>query len=164
VEQAYLALIRDYQNASAKHQEVMNKILEARIAEGMEEHQKGERFTLIDPAGYPETPISPKRRLILMAGVILSLGVGFGSVALAEYLDHSVKSSDELAQLTGLPVLGSIIRIHTREDLARARRKRRLIWAVTGFSLIIGLVLLQLFYQDFWVLTAKLLHLADIYI
>jgi succinoglycan biosynthesis transport protein ExoP len=164
VEQTYLALTRDYQNASSKHQEVMNKILEARIAEGMEEHQKGERFTLIDPAGYPETPISPKRRLILMAGVILSLGVGFGSVALAEYLDHSVKNSDELAQCTDLPVLGSIIRIHTREDLARARGKRQLIWAVTGFSLIIGLVLLHLFYQDFWVLTAKLLHLANIYI
>ncbi len=164
VEQSYLALTRDYQNASSKHQEVMNKILEARIAEGMEEHQKGEKFTLIDPASYPETPISPKRRVIVLAGIILSLGVGFGTVALAECLDHSVKSSEELARLTGLPVLGSIIRINTKEDLAWARRKRRLIWAVTGFSLIIGLVLLHLFYLDFWVLTAKLLHLADTYI
>jgi succinoglycan biosynthesis transport protein ExoP len=164
VEQGYLALTRDYQNASSKHQEVMNKILEARIAEGMEEHQKGERFTLIDPASYPEAPVSPKRRLIVLAGVILSLGVGFGTVALAEYLDHSVKSSDELARLTGLPVLGSIIRIHTREDLARTRRKRRLIWAVTGSALIIGLVLLHFFYLDFWVLTAKLLRLVDTYI
>ena len=93
----------------------MNKILEARISEGMEEHQKGEKFTLIDPASFPEKPVSPKRWLIFLAGVIMSLGAGFGTVALAEHLDHSVKSSDELARLTGLPVLGSIIRIQTRK-------------------------------------------------
>ena len=163
VEQEYLALTRDYQNASQKHQEVMNKILEARISEGMEEHQKGEKFTLIDPASFPEKPVSPKRWLILLAGVIMSLGAGFGTVALAEHLDHSVKTSDELARLTGLPVLGSIIRIETSEDIARARRKRKLIWAVTGFSLIMGLALFHFFYMDLWVLTAKLLRLADKY-
>ena len=115
VEQEYLALVRDYQNASAKHQEVMNKILESRISEGMEEHQKGEKFTLIDPASYPGKPVSPNRLLIRLAGLVLSLGVGVGCVALAEHLDHSVKSSDELVRLTGLPVLGSIIRIRTRK-------------------------------------------------
>jgi uncharacterized protein involved in exopolysaccharide biosynthesis len=163
VEQEYLALARDYQNAAAKHQEVMNKILEARISEGMEEGQKGEKFTLIDPASYPEKPVSPKRWLILLAGVILSLGVGFGTVALAEHLDHSVKNSDELARLTGLPVLGSILRIQTAEDIIRARRKRKLIWTVTGFVLIMGLVLFHFFYMDLWVLTAKLLRLMDKY-
>jgi len=163
VEQEYLALTRDYQNASSKHQEVMNKILEARISEGMEEGQKGEKFTLIDPASFPEKPVSPKRWLIFLAGVILSLGVGFGTVALAEHLDHSVKSSDELARLTGLPVLGSIMRIQTREDLTQARRKQKLIWAVTGFSLIMGLVLFHFFYMDLWVLTARLLRLMDKY-
>jgi succinoglycan biosynthesis transport protein ExoP len=163
VEQEYLALTRDYQNAHAKYQEVMNKILEARIGEGMEEHQKGEKFTLIDPASYPETPVSPQRWLILLAGVVCSLGVGFGTVALAEHLDHSVKSSDELARLTGLPVLGSIIRIQTKEDIARARRKRKLIWVVTGCSLVMGLALFHFFYMDLWVLTARLLRLADKY-
>lgn len=163
VEQEYLALTRDYQNASAKHQEVMNKILEARISEGMEEGQKGEKFTLIDPASFPEKPVSPKRWLILLAGVILSLGVGLGTVALTEHLDHSVKNSDELARLTGLPVLGSIMRIQTGEDIIRARRKRKLIWVVTGFGLIVGLALLHFFYMDLWVLTARLLRLADKY-
>jgi hypothetical protein len=163
VEQEYFALSRDYQNAHAKYQEVMNKILEARIGEGMEEHQKGEKFTLIDPASYPETPVSPKRWLIFLAGVICSLGAGFGTVALAEHLDHSVKDSDELARLTGLPVLGSIIRIQTREDIARTRRKRKLIWVVTGCSLVMGLALFHFFYMDLWVFTARLLRLADKY-
>jgi len=163
VEQEYLALTRDYQNASSKHQEVMNKILEARISEGMEEGQKGEKFTLIDPASFPEKPVSPKRWLIFLAGFFMSFGAGFGTVALAEHLDHSVKSSDELARLTGLPVLGSIIRIQTSEDVSRARRKRKMIWAVTGLSLVMGLALFHFFYMDLWILTAKLLRLADKY-
>ena len=62
IEQEYLALQRDYQNAHAKYQEVMNKLLEARISEGMEQHQKGEKFTLVDPASFPEEPVKPKKR------------------------------------------------------------------------------------------------------
>jgi succinoglycan biosynthesis transport protein ExoP len=164
VEQEFLALQRDYQNAAAKHQEVMNKILEARIAEGMEEHQKGEKFTLIDPASYPEKPVSPQRWLIALAGFILSLGAGFGAVALVEHLDHSVKDTDELARLTGLPVLGSIIRIETKEDLAWNRQKRKLFWAATGISVIMALILFHFFYMDLWVLSARLIRLADKYI
>jgi succinoglycan biosynthesis transport protein ExoP len=163
VEQEYLALMRDYQNAHTKHMEVMNKILEARIAEGMEEHQKGEKFTLIDPASYPEKPVSPNRLLIFLAGIFCSLGAGVGGVALVEHLDHSVHNSGELARLTGLPILGSIIRIRTREDVMQARRKRRLIWIVSCGSLIMGLILFHFLYMDLWVLAARLLRLADKY-
>jgi succinoglycan biosynthesis transport protein ExoP len=164
VEQGYMALMRDYQNAHVKHQEVMNKILEARISEGMEEHQKGEKFTLIDPASFPEKPVSPNRLAILLGGVAASLAVGFGCVALVEHLDRSVKNSDDLVRLTGLPVLGSIIRIQIKEDIFRARRKRKLIWMVSCFSLIIGLVLFHFLYMDLWILAARLLRLADKYI
>jgi len=160
VEQGYMALMRDYQNAHAKHQEVMNKILEARISEGMEEHQKGEKFTLIDPASYPESPVSPKRWLIFLAGVICSMGAGVGTVALAEHLDHSVHNSDELVRLTGLPVLGSIIRIQTREDIIRKSRKRKLIWAVSCGSLIMALILFHFLYMDLWILAARLWRYA----
>jgi succinoglycan biosynthesis transport protein ExoP len=163
LEQEYLGLQRDYNNAQAKYQEVLNKILEARIAEGMEERQKGEKFTIIDPANFPQKPVSPKRWLIVLAGLIMSLGSGFGMVALAEHLDHSVKSSDELARLTGQPVLGSIARIWTTEDVTQARRKWKFIWAATGFSLMTGLLLFHFFYMDLWVLTARLLRLARKY-
>jgi len=163
LEQEYLALQRDYTNAQAKYQEVLNKILEARISEGMEEHQKGEKFILIDPASYPEKPIKPKRWLIILAGLILSLGSGLGAVALIEHLDHSVKTADELSRLTGLPVLGTISRIQTREDLTLAQQKKRLIWTATGITLVVALILFHFLYMDLWVLTAKLLRLAHKY-
>ena len=49
------------------------------------------------------------------------------------------------------------------EDITQAQRKRKLIWTVTGVSLILGLVLCHFFYLDLWVLTARLLRLADKY-
>ncbi|MGQ9688714.1 MAG: GNVR domain-containing protein [Desulfobaccales bacterium] len=163
VEQEYLALTRDYQNAHTKHQEIMSKILEARIAEGMEESQKAEKFTLIDPASYPEKPVSPKRGLIFLAGLILSLGAGLGMVAITENLDHSVKDVDELAWLTGLPVLGSIARIVTPEDTARQAQRRRTIWTVTGVALLSLIVIFHFFIMDLWILAAKLGRLAAKY-
>lgn len=164
LEQEYFALQRDYTNATNKYQEVMNKILEARISEGMEEHQKGEKFTLIDPASFPERPVKPKRWLILLAGFIFSAGAGLGAVAMVEQLDHSLKNADELALLTGLPVLGTISRIETKEDLVLAQRKRLIIWTTTGLAFLLVLSLFHLLYMDLWVLTAKLMRLLNKYI
>ena len=141
----------------------MNKIMEARISEGMEEHQKGEKFTLIDPASYPEKPVSPKRWLIILAGFIVSMGGGLGAVALAEQMDHSLNNADELASLTGLPVLGSITRIGITEDVSAYRRKRRFIWTAIGLGLLLGLLLFHFLYMDLWVLTARLLRLMNKY-
>ena len=163
LEQEYFALQRDYTNATSKYQEVMNKILESKISEGMEEHQKGEKFTLIDAASYPEKPVSPNRWLIVLAGFILSLGSGLATVALAEQMDHSLERALDLTSLTGLPVLGTIIRIVTREDLVQAKRRRRFIWAATGIGLFLGLILFHLLYMDLWVFTAQLLHLMHKY-
>jgi hypothetical protein len=39
-----------------------------------------------------------------------------------------------------------------------------LIWAVAGCALLMGLALFHFFYMDLWVLTARLLRLADKYI
>jgi uncharacterized protein involved in exopolysaccharide biosynthesis len=163
LEQEYFAIARDYQNAHAKYMEVMNKIMEARISEGMEEHQKGEKFTLVDPASYPEKPVTPKRWLIILAGFVLSLGSGVGAVALAEQMDHSLERALDLTSLTGLPVLGTIIRIVTKEDLIKAKRRRRFVWAATGVTLFLGLTLFHLLYMDLWVLTATLLRLINKY-
>jgi polysaccharide biosynthesis transport protein len=156
VEQEYLALTRDYQNAHTKHQEIMNKILEARISEGMEESQKAEKFTIIDPASFPEKPVSPKRGLIFLAGLILSMGAGLGMVALTENLDHSVKAWMNWPGSRACPVLGSIARIVTPEDEARKKQRRRTIWVIIGVSLLVFIIIFHFFIMDLWIFAARL--------
>ncbi|WP_405870780.1 MULTISPECIES: polysaccharide biosynthesis tyrosine autokinase [unclassified Streptomyces] len=59
-------------------------------------------------ASIPREPVSPKRLLDLVAGVLGGLLLGAGIVALREALDTTIKTSDGLGELTSLPVLGSI--------------------------------------------------------
>ncbi len=155
IEQEYAALLRDYQNAHTKHMEVMNKLLESRIAEGMEESQKAEKFTLIDPASFPEKPIQPNRLLISLAGLFLGLAAGIGWVAAQDHLDHSIKDSNDLAWLTPVPVLGSISKFYSPEELERAKKKRYLIAISTTLSLVLVLLAVHLFVTDLYVLVAK---------
>jgi hypothetical protein len=133
----------------------MNKIMEARIAEGLEEAQKAERFTLIDPAGFPERPVTPNRGVIFLVGLILSLCFGVVSVALIEHLDHSIKSAEELSNLTDLPVLGRIARIQTAEELRRKMRQRLLLASLGFAAFSLGLVLFHFLVLDLWILAAK---------
>lgn len=163
IESEYAALLRDYQNAQSKQMEVMNKLLTSRIAEGMEEHQKAEKFTLIDPASFPEKPVSPNRLLIAAAGLFLGLATGVGLVFLTDHLDHSVKDADELVWITDLPVLGSISQMQASEIVLKLKRRRRLIAAATCLSILFILVLVHFLYRDLWVLTAQLLRLLNKY-
>jgi succinoglycan biosynthesis transport protein ExoP len=92
------------------------------------------------------------------------LGAGLGIVALAENLDHSVKNADELAWLTGLPVLGRIARIVTAEDIARQKRRRHLIWSIIGLSLFVGILLFHFLVMDLWVFYARMGRLVGKYL
>jgi uncharacterized protein involved in exopolysaccharide biosynthesis len=159
IEQEYAAMGRDYQNAHTKHMEVMNKLLESRISEGMEESQKAEKFTLIDPASYPEKPISPKRLMIVLGGLVMGLMGGAGLVLLADQLDHTVKDAEDISWLSDLPVLGSISRMETPEYIRWLKRRRLIIAGSTCLSIMLFFLLVHLFYRDLWVLTAQLIRM-----
>ncbi|MCK4605147.1 MAG: lipopolysaccharide biosynthesis protein, partial [Deltaproteobacteria bacterium] len=73
VEQDYQDLIRDYSSAQKKYNETFAKLMEARQAEGLEESQVGEKFTVVDPPHLPEKPVKPNRMAIVLIGFILGL-------------------------------------------------------------------------------------------
>ncbi len=126
VEKEFNKLIRDYENAKYKYNEIMAKLMEAKVAQGMEETQRGERFTIIDPGQLPEKPYKPNRLAILLIGFVLALGAGVGVSAVRENLDTSIKTAEELGQLTNVPVLSVISMMQSDEDV----RARRIKWAV----------------------------------
>jgi len=161
IEQEYFALQRDYQNAQAKYHEVMNKLMEARLSEGMEQHQKGEKFTIIDPASFPEEPVKPNKLLIILAGVVLGLGGGVALMFAREGLDTSIKDVDELYGLTKALPLGVIGIITTAYDLARQKRRRLMLLAATGISVLVVIVIFHFFIMDLYILVSKLQRVAD---
>ncbi|MBN1905188.1 MAG: lipopolysaccharide biosynthesis protein [Deltaproteobacteria bacterium] len=136
IEREYNKLIMESALSKEKYAEINSKLMEAKVAQGMETTQRGERFTIIDSAQLPEKPDSPNRLAIALISFILALGAGTGMAAIKESMDDSVKSSEELGRLTGFPVLSTINRITTDDDM-QANRKKRIIWSVSIVVLLI---------------------------
>jgi uncharacterized protein involved in exopolysaccharide biosynthesis len=152
VEQQYRELNRDYDNTRMKYQELRSKLTEAKLAQNLEADRKGERFTLIEPPLPPEEPVSPNRSLILVAGIILSLGVTFGVLWLCEMMDTSVRGRLDLLRLTGIPPLALVPHIGTEAERRGARRRVQIAFGTAVASVCIAVALAHFFYRPLDVL------------
>jgi polysaccharide chain length determinant protein (PEP-CTERM system associated) len=130
VEQALTELSRDYGSTRELYLTLLKRYEEARLAENMEQRQKGEQFRVLDPAVPGSEVAAPKRlRLLIMAMVMAAMPAALLLVA-AEKLDTSFHSVDQLRAFTRVPVLTSVPRI----VIARDRRRRR--WRVALGSVV----------------------------
>jgi polysaccharide biosynthesis transport protein len=152
VEKEYRELSRDYDNARLKYAEVRSKQQEAKTAQDLEADRKGERFTLIDPPLPPEEPVSPNRKLIFVAGIVLSVALTFGVLWLLETMDTTVRGRKDLFELTGVPPLALVPHIGTVAEAQAARRRK---WYAIGTSVAtvcVGVVLIHFFFMPLDVL------------
>ena len=147
VEKEYNDLIRDYENAKYKYNEIMNKLMEAKIAQGMEESQRGERFNIIDPAELPEKPYKPNRLAIILIGFVLAMGAGVGIAAIQESVNTAVKTEDEITKITGVPLFSTISMIETDQE-KKAKQTKRWLWVLAG----IGAIILALVFINYFVM------------
>jgi polysaccharide chain length determinant protein (PEP-CTERM system associated) len=107
-EQELANLKRDYDNLNENYTALLGKQLEAQMAGRLEQRWKGDRFRMLDPASLPEKPYFPKPPLIVGLGAILGLFVGLGAALVAEYLDPSIKDTEDLEAFLGYPVFARI--------------------------------------------------------
>ena len=143
VERDYRTLMRDSENARIKYQEVRNKQMEAEVSQNLETERKGERFTLIEPPLPPEQPISPKRGLILLMGLLLSTALGMAAGWFAESSGGTVRGPDDLRRLLTVPPLASIPVITTELEKGSERRRR---WGMLGAGLVSLVLIVALFH------------------
>ncbi|MFH1146276.1 MAG: GNVR domain-containing protein [Pseudomonadota bacterium] len=154
VESGYSQLNRDYDNARNKYQETMNKLMEARQGLSLEQTQAGERFTIVEPAQFPEKPEKPNRLAIVLIGLILGLGAGIGYASILEFSDTSVRTAEELEEITGLPVLAVIPRILTVDEVSGRKKFKWYYWAAALAVIIIAAIIFHFAVMDlelFWI-------------
>jgi polysaccharide biosynthesis transport protein len=65
-------------------------------------------LTLIEPAKLPAYPVGPSDFIPVATASALAFFIAAGAAYLLAYLDQTVKSSDEVKRITGLPVLAGI--------------------------------------------------------
>jgi len=135
-EQELAQITREYETTRELFRSLLAKRGEAGIAAELEQQQKGEQFRIIERATLPERPVGPNRLRLLLVGLVLGLGASALAVVLAEQVDTSYRSVDELRAGVPVPVLSAIPAITTERDRLRRARQRRLATAAAAAGLL----------------------------
>jgi nitrogen fixation/metabolism regulation signal transduction histidine kinase len=79
---------------------------------------------VIDPAQIPERPAKPDMNKVLLVTLVVGLGLGGGLAYMAEMLDTSYKSPDEVEKELELPILVSMPIRYTEKEIRRMKMRR----------------------------------------
>lgn len=144
-EQQITELVRDYEIAKGHYKQLLEKQMSAETATQLEIRQKGERFSVLDPAQPAERPSRPQRSLINAAGSITGLALGLLLALVTELLGMSITTPEQIVAVSGYPVLEVIPVIYTHAD--RVSQKRRLVLSMASAGVILLASCVFLIYQ-----------------
>ncbi len=105
--------MQDLQTEIASLETVINK-WQANYGDLLDFLQGGESpnyLTIIEPAQLPTVPVSPNVRIYVLLAAAVGFTLALGAAVLLEYIDDTVKSTEDLSALFGLTALGSVSRV-----------------------------------------------------
>ncbi len=130
---------RDYQTTRDLYDTLRKRYEQAQLDEGTQAGDAGPRFRILEIAVVPPGPAAPDRQLLLLFALLVSLGTAAAAAMVAERLDTSFQSVDDVRAFTGVPVLASIPRMSSAGEV-RLRRLRFLA-AAASVLLAIGVLI-----------------------
>ena len=136
-EAEWTALTRDYQQLSDHYQQLVGRNLEAGAAESLERRQKGSQFKIVDSAYFPEKPIRPDFKKIMLLALAAGLGLGGGLALLLELQDSSFRDVAEVEAYLGVPVICAISLIRTEKDIKADWRKAIVWWTLLTLAVFV---------------------------
>jgi uncharacterized protein involved in exopolysaccharide biosynthesis len=139
-EKEYLDMMREREMARQTYEDLNRKKSVSQIASDLEQRQQGETLELLDPASLPQTPVEPKRPVIIALGTVLGLMLGVFLAGAREMKDSSLKNLKDVRAYTQLTILGSIPLLEN--DLV-VRRRRRLGWLAWATAVLLGLLVMS---------------------
>ena len=103
------------------YNELLERLETAKITQRLEASKDGTRYTILDPARLPLTPVKPNKLYVMLAGLFAGLCLGLGLIFTVEMFDGSFIAVDEASAYLEKPVFGAISKIVTEKDLALQR-------------------------------------------
>jgi uncharacterized protein involved in exopolysaccharide biosynthesis len=121
--------LRRLQEDVDRYRQLVANIQERRITDDLhryaQEASVSSRVKIIEPPAVPIKPAWPDRFRILLFAALAGPLLGLGAVILAEYMDNSLRTVEEIEHELGLPVLGTIPRLVPVNLKGRRRRANR---------------------------------------
>jgi uncharacterized protein involved in exopolysaccharide biosynthesis len=108
-------LERKVQLLDGKYRTHVDKLEQARVNDALEQ-ERISNINVVQPATLVLKPASPNKRLMLALGLVVATCGGLGLAIIAESLDQTLRTTEQVEAQLGLPVLLSLP--------ARARRRR----------------------------------------
>ena len=108
------------------NRELYNGLLQRLKEVGVTSKVTANPISIVDAATPPLFPFEPNVRNIAMVGLMGGLLLGLAWAFIREYMDDSVKRTEQIEQEFGLPLLGLIPQV-SRKDLAKVDSPWRLI-------------------------------------
>jgi capsular exopolysaccharide synthesis family protein len=100
----YGVLARDVESSKQIYQSLLQRAKET----GISGELKTSNVRVVDAAEQSNTPVSPRRTLNLLLGLLGGGFIGIGLAFFFEYLDHHIKTPEEIETQLGLPSLGLV--------------------------------------------------------
>ena len=129
-EQDMVSMTRDYENLKRSYDDLLKKKLDAEVGQNLEARQKGEQFTIMDPANLPQQPFSPERLKVFGIAFVVAFMVGFGGAIGWEGVMPTFRGKRDFQQFFNIPVLASIPVINDAEYERHGKRRRMAIYGV----------------------------------
>lgn len=144
VQAEYAQLTRNYEVTKKQYDALLARLDSTRL--GQQAASTGlVDFQVINPPSAKYTPVSPKRRLLIVGMFFFAIGAGVGVAFLLHLLRPVFVSARQLGEVTGLPVLGAVSLAwadkHRIEN--RRGRVRYAFWAAGLLIVAMGVLLLQ---------------------
>lgn len=111
LELEYSRLKRDVDTNTALYTQLKQRHQDARISEA----ERVSGVTVVDEASIPGSPVSPKIKTNTMVAVIVGLLLGLVLAFVKENLDTSIATIEDVEEFLGLPILGVIPQIESRD-------------------------------------------------
>jgi polysaccharide chain length determinant protein (PEP-CTERM system associated) len=121
VEAELKRLNRDYDVTKKQYEELLGSLESARLSEQAEQSSDDIKFKIIDPPVATLQPVAPNRPLFLSIVLVAALGAGGALAFLQNQLAPVFTSRRRLAELTRVPVLGTVTLVQTPQQRLTAR-------------------------------------------
>ena len=108
----YGVLTREVETNRQLYDALIKKIKEQSVTEEI----RTVNVWVVEKAEKPTSPVKPRKSLNVLLGLIVGLLGGIGLAFFIDYLDNTIKSPDDIEPRLGIPLLGVVPLLDSKED------------------------------------------------
>jgi capsular exopolysaccharide synthesis family protein len=100
--------VRMYQQRITTNKSLLEDLTKNQRSADVQNVGSANNISVVEPAIVPDDPIGPRRLMSVMVALVMSLALGCGLALFLEYLDDTVRSTEDVENLLRLPALAVI--------------------------------------------------------